>query len=275
MPEIVLHPTSQQIVTTYLKRPAHGLLLSGAIGTGLMTIARHIAGTLSSTSVREVIPDEKGTITIETIRGLYRLTRTHRDEPLVIIIDDADAMGREAQNALLKLLEEPVENVYFILTTHAPQRLLSTILSRVQHIALLPVTAAQSAKLINSEASKAQLLFLGQGLPAELHRLQHDERYFEQQSKQMKAARNFLEGSAYERLLLAKEYGTDRQIAGQFLDAVTRLLSFMILTKQQPQLVASLEKVATVRERLEQNAHIKTQLTYLVTAMGSSGTIST
>jgi len=275
MAEIVLHPTSQQIVTTYLKRPAHGLLLSGVTGIGLMTIARHIASKLSSTSVRDVIPDEKGTITIETIRGLYRLTRTHRDEPLVIIIDDADAMGREAQNALLKLLEEPVENVYFILTSHAPQRLLATILSRVQHVALLPITAEQSAKLIVSDAAKAQLLFLGQGLPAELYRLQNDERYFEQQSNQMKAARNFLEGSAYDRLLLAKEYGADRQSAGQFLDAVTRLLSFMILTKQQPQLVNSLEKVTAVRERLEQNAHVKTQLTYLVTALGSSGTMST
>ena len=48
----------------------------------------------------------------------------------VYIIDEAHMLTPQALNALLKTLEEPPENVMFILATTDPQRLLQTILSR-------------------------------------------------------------------------------------------------------------------------------------------------
>lgn len=48
----------------------------------------------------------------------------------VYIIDEAHMLTSQALNALLKTLEEPPENVMFILATTDPQRLLQTILSR-------------------------------------------------------------------------------------------------------------------------------------------------
>src|SRR5690606_30737955 len=51
-----------------------------------------------------------------------------------------------AQNTLLKTLEEPPEDTCFILLVEAPERLLSTIVSRCQQLTILPVSksAAQS-----------------------------------------------------------------------------------------------------------------------------------
>ncbi|NIA22864.1 MAG: AAA family ATPase [Proteobacteria bacterium] len=52
------------------------------------------------------------------------------DEDRIIIIRDAHYMTREAQNALLKILEEPPDRVFFILTTANEDKLLPTIISR-------------------------------------------------------------------------------------------------------------------------------------------------
>ncbi|MCB1652328.1 MAG: DNA polymerase III subunit delta' [Alphaproteobacteria bacterium] len=52
----------------------------------------------------------------------------------VVIIDDADTMNRSAQNALLKILEEPPEKTLIILIAHRPGALIPTIRSRTRLI---------------------------------------------------------------------------------------------------------------------------------------------
>ena len=52
----------------------------------------------------------------------------------VFIIDEAELLAREAQNTLLKTLEEPPPKTYIILITSHPDRLYPTILSRCQHV---------------------------------------------------------------------------------------------------------------------------------------------
>jgi len=52
----------------------------------------------------------------------------------VFIIDEAELLKREAQNAMLKTLEEPPPNTFIILITAYPERLTATILSRCQHV---------------------------------------------------------------------------------------------------------------------------------------------
>lgn len=56
-----------------------------------------------------------------------------------VIIWQPEKMRTEAANALLKILEEPWEKTVFILVSTAPDKLLPTILSRCQHIAIYPI----------------------------------------------------------------------------------------------------------------------------------------
>lgn len=56
--------------------------------------------------------------------------KSFHNEDRVVIIRDAHYMTREAQNALLKILEEPPDRVFFILTTANEDKLLPTIISR-------------------------------------------------------------------------------------------------------------------------------------------------
>jgi len=65
----------------------------------------------------------------------------------IILIPQAEHLNLESQNALLKNLEEPGQNNYFILTTTAPSLLLPTLLSRCQKIKLAAKTVISDTKL--------------------------------------------------------------------------------------------------------------------------------
>jgi len=57
----------------------------------------------------------------------------------IVLIDDANTMGRAGQNALLKILEEPPKNTLLILVTHGAGGLLPTIRSRCRFIPFDPL----------------------------------------------------------------------------------------------------------------------------------------
>lgn len=65
--------------------------------------------------------------TAERILSFTMLTST---APKIVIIEDAEKMTKECANHLLKTLEEPPKNTYFILTTSKLSRVLPTIRSR-------------------------------------------------------------------------------------------------------------------------------------------------
>jgi DNA polymerase-3 subunit gamma/tau len=66
----------------------------------------------------------------------------------VLIIDEAHMLTREAQNALLKTLEEPPPGVHFIFATTAPDKMLATIRSRCQRYMLAPPSEAELTKAV-------------------------------------------------------------------------------------------------------------------------------
>lgn len=71
-------------------------------------------------------------ITIDHIRNIREFSRynSFTGKKKFIILNPAETMNKEASNALLKVLEEPPKNFYFILITQNPNLLLETIRSR-------------------------------------------------------------------------------------------------------------------------------------------------
>ncbi len=61
----------------------------------------------------------------------------------VMVITGVDTMRKETANAFLKLLEEPTEDVMFILTANSTDQLLPTIISRCQQIRLNPLSTEE------------------------------------------------------------------------------------------------------------------------------------
>src|SRR6185295_15023404 len=83
-----------------------------------------------------VEPGETGSMRVDQVRDAIDRTgyRPFEGRRRVIIFDNADAMLVEAQNALLKTLEEPPPSSMFVLVTSRPDVLLPTVRSRCQRL---------------------------------------------------------------------------------------------------------------------------------------------
>lgn len=271
MNELNLHQSVRNQLISASKKMPHALLLAGSAGVGLQTVAKEMAKSLTKHFIL-VEPDERGTISIETIRDLYTKTRSKQIERQIIIIDDADAMSIAAQNAFLKLLEEPTDKISFLLTTHAPDRLLGTVRSRVQSINIQHITPSQTEQQlntfgVNNKVKRQQLAFIASGLPAELARLAQDEEYFNEQASLAKKAREFLGSKQYDRLVAIHKISSDRNQAIQLIDHIARILKYSLQNNAKPNLALQLDKALQTAEAIKNNGHVRTQLLQLAISL--------
>lgn len=166
------------------ERMSHALLLHGRSGAGKLDFAQHLSQALlcSAPKVGEacdvcpqctwfkegahpdfkyITPEDAETseetpkkktskktqISVDQIRQLIQalsLTNHGVSSLRVVLIHPAESLNTASANALLKVLEEPPNNTIFILVTHQIHRLLPTILSRCQSIAM-PLPAREEA----------------------------------------------------------------------------------------------------------------------------------
>lgn len=84
---------------------------------------------------------EKAELTAEVVRKIPPFLRKTSSEGgwRVVIVDDADTMNNTAQNAILKILEEPPDKVAIILITHRTGALIPTIRSRCRVLPFRPL----------------------------------------------------------------------------------------------------------------------------------------
>ncbi|HEY2433367.1 MAG TPA: DNA polymerase III subunit delta' [Vicinamibacterales bacterium] len=97
-----------------------------------------------------VEPGDSGTIKVDQVReaidrAMYRPFEGRRR---IVTIEDADALLAEAQNALLKTLEEPPPASVFVLITSRPDLLLPTVRSRCQRLRFGPLHPADVAAVL-------------------------------------------------------------------------------------------------------------------------------
>jgi DNA polymerase III delta prime subunit len=88
--------------------------------------------------------------TIDEIRSIKKFfsQKPYNHQNKIVIIYNVDKLRPDAQNALLKTLEEPGKNNYLILTTKKPNSLLGTILSRTHQIKTNQKSSSSEAKIV-------------------------------------------------------------------------------------------------------------------------------
>lgn len=250
--------------------PPHALLFLGVQGIGKFYVAAQWAAQIAPKSLISVIePDDKGTISIEIIRTLYQRTRSRQDKHQVIIIDHAEGMGVEAQNAFLKLLEEPRPGVTFILTAPDERALLPTITSRTQTIVLqrLPDSAIKKMALQlqpqMDATSLAQILFMANGRPAVAATMLRQPEHFAYYKQLMARAKHLLTASVYERLAAVNELTKNKSDVLALLEAMSRMTASQLLRSSAPQWNQLAKALELCQSRLAQNGNARAQLVHL------------
>lgn len=272
---LVIHPETSHQLNVLARQKPHALLITGPYGIGLTTLANQAVGdgkgvvTMVLPEKNDTIDLEKGTITVERIRSLYDATRTKLPEGRIIVIDYAERMAPAAQNAFLKLLEEPTEGTRFILLTHQPSLLLATITSRSQRIDARPVTRTQSEGLLDAlnvtdPTKRAQLMFIAEGLPAALTQYVQNEESFEARASLVKDARSYVTGGAYEKLLIAKKYKDSRADALTLVEDSLKLLRRAIAERGDSTSLRTLSRLEVLHTRLTEQGNVRLQLSAAV-----------
>jgi len=114
---------------------------------------------------------ERKVIVIDDVRHVRDFTglTAAEDGYRVVLIDGAEDMNRNAENALLKVLEEPPKRTIFLLVSHAPGRLLPTTRSRCRLLSLRALDDENVAALLTKHRpdlapdEKAMLIRLADG----------------------------------------------------------------------------------------------------------------
>lgn len=147
---------------------SHAYMFEGIDGIGKKKFADELSKVLLDSSNVNNSPDyiniypDGSSIKIAQVRNLQSdiVIKPHK-EYKIYIINQAEKMTVEAQNALLKTLEEPPQYAIMILITSNKEALLDTIKSRCELIKFLPISQVDLKKYLMDtgiEEQRAQLL---------------------------------------------------------------------------------------------------------------------
>jgi DNA polymerase-3 subunit delta' len=154
-------PAARAALAAALGAPVHAYLLAGPSGSGKRSAARAFAAELLADDApdpedarRRALADPSPHPDLVWLapRGTQHLVDEVRERVItasayrpfeggrrVFVIEAADAMADESQNALLKTLEEPADFVHLLLISAEPELLLETVRSRCQMVRFRPL----------------------------------------------------------------------------------------------------------------------------------------
>ena len=229
MKDLILHPQTQQAIDIVIQNRPHAIMLTGNEGSGKRHVALSIATEILGVEAQNhpyflhLEPAGKN-MTIDQIRDLQnhmRLKTTGKsDIRRVVLLQDVHTMTVEAQNALLKLLEEPPEDTVLILTAQGDKSLKPTIYSRVQRVQVKPLTKKQALSVTNDE----KLYELSGGDMGLLKALASNSKDHELVGA-INEAKSLLGASAYQRMLRVEEFSKDKEHLKTLLSALKRVSS--------------------------------------------------
>ena len=185
---------------------SHAYMFEGPSGVGKNTMARELAATLlemenlfNSPDYIEITPDGNS-IKIAQIRKLQSdiLVKPYKSYK-IYVIDEAQKMTVEAQNALLKTLEEPPKYAIIILITNNKESLLDTIKSRCEIIKFTPIPLVEVADYLTQtgvDKNRASLLAnFSRGSMQKAIELSESEDFHIMRDEVQKYVETFLTGS--------------------------------------------------------------------------------
>lgn len=165
---LLLHPNTAAQVASLIENTAHAIMVTGPLGAGKTSLAEYLASQILQASEPSTQPyykridasDGDGIAQVRDIRKFLSLKTTGANSiRRVVMVENVDMLGGDAQNALLKTLEEPPLDTVIILTASQQGRVLETIRSRVNVLAILPLTKSVCLDYKDFSATELQKAF--------------------------------------------------------------------------------------------------------------------
>lgn len=265
---IILNPQTSKDIERLTKQLPQSILLIASEEQGAIEVAQEIANSAGATFTillpekNEKIDLTSGTIGVKQIRDLYDSSRSRRTKKHITIISYGERMTHQAQNAFLKLLEEPNDNTHFIIIASSTQQLLDTVLSRVSKLVVRPITKEQTDELItqlapNDTKKQIQLRYIASGMPAELIKLAKNDDYFKERSASVRRAMDLLRGEGYDKIKIIHTVKDDRASAIRLVNDVIAILKQLIFESPDRDLIIKLDTAGEALSTLEQNGNIR------------------
>lgn len=211
---------------------SHAYMFEGPNGVGKNTMARELAAILlemenlfNSPDYIEIKPDGNS-IKIAQIRKLQSdiLVKPYKSYK-IYVIDEAQKMTVEAQNALLKTLEEPPKYAIIILITDNKESLLDTIKSRCEIIKFTPIPIREVANYLTMsgvDEKRASLLAnFSRGSMKKAIELSESEDFHLMREEVQKYVETFLGGNLIEIMDIQSSIE-------KYKDQITNVLDLMI-----------------------------------------------
>lgn len=286
MSNILFSVKNKTEIDKFIDNPSHSLLLIGKFGSGKKTLAEYIAQeVLNLSSIEELnrhpyfsfVVSENNVISIEKIRNLkkfFQLKTTGNNLiRRVVIIENAETMNDEAQNAILKILEEPPDDSLIILTVSNESLLKPTVLSRTQKIKLFKPTKDEVIKHYvengaNPSVINKNYIFTNGaiGLMGSLIDGDNQSRY----SVYIEEAKTILSSNMFDRLTFVDALAKDKDTLSVklfCLKQIAKTAFTQAIDKNSEKLInrwlKTLEAVQNSEDQLEKGANTKLLLTNL------------
>jgi replication-associated recombination protein RarA len=241
--QLLLHSKTKQQITDFLHQPSHALLITGQPGSGKETLARYLSARLAGVPDDKLDeypyfivltkPTDKQEISIDSVRQLIHalslkpaISKGGQAQKLVFI-NGAHQLSEEAQNALLKAIEEPPPGTVLILSVPSDTDILPTIASRAQTINVAPISQEAARKYFNDRYTERKIdsaWSLSQGAIGLMSAILADEQDHPLK-KAVDSAKSILKMNRYERILFLDSISGDKAELLNLLDALNRVLA--------------------------------------------------
>ncbi|MEK7472206.1 MAG: AAA family ATPase, partial [Patescibacteria group bacterium] len=231
----------------------------GPQGSGKKSLLNAVAGKLGAVrpEQRVYVSDDGPSISINQARNIKSILslRPLEGSVLTVIIPECEKLTTEAQNALLKQLEEPPENIYFLLSTHDKSALLPTVLSRVNVVSLNRVSTKEISDYFEVQGHESSKIRASIGLSG--GNIGLAQRILNGEADDYKSviteAKQILSASMSDRLQLIDGLAKDKLKLRATLDALERILyaGFNSAREKRTNVEIWAKKLQAVEESLE------------------------
>lgn len=266
-----------KVIEGFMKRAenntlSHAHLITGRDGIGKSIVADIFVSKILKKELGKENVDaihyrnKKASIGVSEVREIIEEVnkRPYEGDKKVIVIYDAEKLTIQAQNALLKTIEEPPSGVYILLLTTNLEVILDTIKSRCQIYKLTPLNKKEMIDFINlnyevNEEMLSSLLAYSEGIPGRTEKFLKDSELQSLRNLIIDMLRDINKNEAYITIKYEKAFYNYKDEKEELLNIISTFIRDIILYKEinDKKLIINSDKSEAIEELVQMMSYRK------------------